>query len=219
MGDNSLMPGSPSGNTAWIMRELSRLEKQKADKAYVTQLEKLLQEKSVNYDRNLETSKLSFARDIGGVKKDVEAVQKATEKPHPCLKEEEFSEMNATLAKLSVAHEDMLESQKTLADSQTFWSRWFMKGMLGFIGFLVLTGGAWVYSFFSIQNKADDAHQVSTEVKALVSEVQQTQQIQADTLKEVVSAKEYRDNADMITLKQELTKVMKEVLADQARKR
>jgi len=219
MGDDSLMPGSPSGNTAWIMRELSRLEKQKADKAYVTQLEKLFQEKSVNYDRNLETSKLSFARDIGGVKKDIEAVLKATEKPHPCLKEEEFSEMNATLAKLSVAHEDMLESQKTLADSQTFWSRWFMKGMLGFIGFLVLTGGAWVYSFFSIQDKAEDAHKASTEVKALVSEVQQTQKVQADALQEVVNTKKDQDAEDMVLLKQELTKVMKEVLAAQPRNR
>lgn len=218
MGDDSLMPGSPSGNATWIMRELSRLEKQKADKAYVTQLEKLLQEKSVHYAHNLEESKLSFARDITGLNKGIEAAQKAAD-DHPCLKEEEFSEMNATLAKLSVAHEDMLESQKTLADSQTFWSRWFMKGMLGFIGFLVLTGGAWVYSFFSIQDKAEDAHKVSTEVKTLVSEVQQTQQIQADTLQEVANARDDQDAADMVLLKQELTKVMKEVLADQPRNR
>lgn len=207
------MPGSTSGNTAWIMRELTRLEKQKADKAYVTQLEKLLQEKSTQHSHNIDEGKLSFARDISGLKRDINIAQRIA-KEHPCLKEEEFSEMNANLVKLSEAHAGMLASQKNLTESQTFWNRWLIRGMLGFIAFLVLTGGTWVYSYFSIQNKADDAQKVSTEVKVLVSEVQQTQQTQAETLKLVAAGKETKDAMDMAQFKQELTQVMKEVLAD-----
>jgi hypothetical protein len=218
MGDDSLMPGSSSGNTAWIMRELTRLEKQKADKAYVTQLEKLLQEKGAQHERSLEDSKLSFARDINGLKRDIETAQKAAE-DHPCLKEEEFSEMNATLAKLSTAHEDMLTSQKTLTEAQTFWSRWFMKGMIGFILFLLGTGGVWVYSYVNIKYKSEEAQKTSTEVKALVSEVQQTQKAQAETLKQVAATKETRDDAAMLQIRQELKQAMKEVLADNAANR
>lgn len=217
MGDDSFMPGAPSGNTAWIMRELTRLEKQKADKAYVTQLEKLYEEKSANLERNFDEGKLSFGRDINATKKDIEAARKLAE-DHPCKKEEEWSEMNATLAKLSTAHEDMMTSQKSLAESQTFWSRWFFKGVIGFVVFLMGTGGVWVYSYFNIKNKSDEAQQTSIEVKSIVAEVQQTQKSQAETLKQI-SQVQGQGMSDRQQLRQEIKNAFKEVLADKAANR
>jgi hypothetical protein len=193
MGEDSLMPGTPSGNTEWIVRELNRLDKQKADRLYVT--------------GKLET-----------LEKDVAAAKKAAD-THPCLKEEDLSEMNATLAKLSTAHEDMMISQKSLAESQTFWSRWFFKGIIGFVVFLMGTGGVWVYSYFNIKDKSDEAQQVSVEVKTMVTEVQQTQKAQAETLKQVAAIKETRDDAARLQIRQELKQAVKEILADNAANR
>lgn len=209
MGEDSLMPSSSP--TDWVVRELNRLEKTKADKPYVIQIEKLLEERRQALDKELDEMRLSFAKDISTIKKDAEK--------HPCMQEEEIDEMNATLAKLSESNSNLLLSHKALSDSQTFWSRWVVKGLMGFIGFLVLTGGAWVYSYFSIQDKAEEAQKASAEVKAIVSEVQQTQTIQAETLKKVAKAKESKDTADMLLLKQELKAAMKEVLADEAANR
>lgn len=208
----------PSSSTDWITRELNRLEKTKADKSYVVQFEKLLEERKQSFDKELEEARLSFGRDISNVKKETDAAKALAEK-HPCIQAEEFAEMNATLAKLSEAHENMLSSQKTLTDSQTFWSRWVVKGLIGFIGFLILTGGAWVYSYFSIQSKAEEAQKASKEVKTIVSEVQQTQQTQAETLKRVAAVKDSKDAANMDLIRQELKQAMKEVLADNAANR
>lgn len=184
------MPGTPSGNTEWILRELNRLDKQKADKLYVT-------------------------GKFESCEKDI-AAAKRTAEDHPCLNEEEFSDMNATLAKLSEAHEDMMKSQKDLSDSQTFWSRWFLKGLIGFILFLLGTGGFWVYSYTNIKYKSDEAQKAAVEVKTIVSEVQQTQKAQAETLKRVAEVKDVKDAMDMVVLRQELKQAMKEVLADKA---
>lgn len=208
------MPPS-SSSSDWIARELSRLEKTKADKSYVVQIEKIFEARQGAVDRELEEARLSFGRDISNVKKEVDAAKALAEK-HPCVQAEEFAEMNATLAKLSEAHENMLASQKTLADSQTFWSRWLVKGLIGFIGFLVLTGGAWVYSYFSIQNKAAEAQKASAEVKTLVTDVQQTQKNQAEALKQISTV---QGGQSAVNLHQELKKALKEVLADEAANR
>jgi len=203
------MPPATSSED-WVVRELNRLDKAKADKAYVVQLEKLFQTRFEQVDKEIADAQLSFGRDISNVRKEASDI-KALAVQHPCMQEEEFSDMNATLAKLSEANENMLSSQKTLADSQTFWSRWFLRGLIGFIGFLVFTGGFWVYSYVNIRNQAEGAEKSVKEVKAIVADVQQTQQKQADAMKNIHPAA-----GDPTLLKRELKQALQEVLADKA---
>lgn len=206
------------GDFAWIMRELSRLEKTKADKAYVVQIEKLIEQEKKNADKEADETKLSFGKDISALRKEIGDVKKCAENP-ACIQEEEIADMNAALSKVTEANENLLRSQTALTDNQNFWSRWFMRGMVGFIVFLLGTGSVWVYSYFSIKSKTDEAQQTTTELKTLVSQVQQTQKAYGQDLEDISRQIDVNKPIASDELKKELKLVLQEALAENKAKR
>jgi hypothetical protein len=207
MKDDSLAPSKPPGpNTSWAMRELSRLDKSKADTTYVGKMEQLFDEKHKQ-----------LGRDVANLKKVVNDTRQSVGH-HPCTKEKDWAGMHVHLAQLSEAQKNMMESQASLAESQTFWSRWFMRGMIGFIIFLLGTGGVWVYSYFTIKTKSEEAQETSIEVKKLVTDMQQAQKAQVQTIKGLYTAQDSQEEQTRAKMRQEMKQMFKEVLAESRRR-
>jgi hypothetical protein len=211
MGEDSYMPAlTPQSDTQWLRREIDRLDKQKADKLYVTSLKEYT-------ERELSEAKLSFAKDITSLNKDFEKLENLFNQ-HPCNQEEEIADMNAMLTHLNETYSSFVASQEKRQaahdESKKYWSRWVASGIVGFFLLLLGSGGSWLYSYYNIQAKTEEAQQTSTEVRSLVSQIQQTQQAQTTTLEKITQDTERQTLANREQLRQDLKTSIIEALQE-----
>lgn len=156
---NTSIPPSGSGSSGslgWVERELTRLEANKADKGYVKQIEKAIEE-----------LRRSLDKDITGLQSTTVDVKKLAEE-HPCSQEERLTVMGKAI---------------------DFWSAWFVRGLIGFIMFLLTIGGLWLWSYFGLTTAVADTQRTSSStaasIQTTVDSIQQTQEEQRRALQRI----------------------------------
>lgn len=163
MSSNTSVPPSGSGGSVgWIERELTRLEASKADRGYVKQIEKAIEE-----------LRRSLDKDITGLQSTAVDAKKLAE-DHPCSQEERITIMGKAI---------------------DFWSTWFIRGLIGFITFLLTIGGLWLWSYFDLSSAVAGTREASrgnaVEIQATVDEIKKTQDEQRKVLQRI----EEKDNS------------------------
>jgi hypothetical protein len=157
-----------SANDRWLNSEfkrvdenLGRLEANKADKGVV----KGLSEKLDEFKRRVDG-------DVTGVQETVEGARQLAA-AHPCKQEKVLEEHS--------------EKQKDTAAKIEFWNKWFLRGLIGFIGFLVTVGGLWLWSYFQLSATATEAHSLAAATIEVTKEIQTEQEAQRAMLKRIES--------------------------------